>query len=510
MRSSGILLPIASLPSPYGIGDFGPGAYLFADFLHTAGQHLWQILPLNPITAGNPSPYTSTSAFAGNTYLLSPALLKDCGLLTDSDLTDAPAFPENSIAYEAAIDYKDAVFAKIPERFQRHPDAALHSRFTEFCQQNASWLDNYAMYRACERRFTAPWNQWPQDIRDRNIQSLKKIQEQLETHITAEKLLQFLFIDQWQQLKRYCNDRHILLIGDLPYFVDYYSADVWAHPDLFKLTPDKTPTVVSGVPPDYFSTTGQLWKTPVYRWKNKDTIPWWMSRFDQNAGLYDIIRLDHFRGFVNYWEIPADETTAANGTWQPGPGALLFEQLFRRHPSIKLVAEDLGIITPDVQELKQRFHLPGMKILLFAFSGDPTKDPYLPFNMEKNSVVYTGTHDNNTIRGWFENEVDASVQQRINDYTAENVTVDNVHWVFIRLALGSVADNAVIPMQDLLGLGAEARTNTPSQSIGNWRWRVTVPQLSSELERILLLLTRTYGRAWPSSRKKESTDKAAT
>lgn len=303
MRCSGVLLPIASLPTPYGIGDFGPGAYRFADFLHDAGQCLWQILPLTPITADNPSPYTSVSAFAGNTYLLSPDLLKDQGLLLASDLDNVPMAPENHVSYETAIAFKDLVFATIAERFRCHPDATLHNRYAAFCQQNASWLDDFALYRACQHQFKSPWDQWPKDLRDRDPRSLKKLEEQLRQQITAEKILQFLFATQWEQLKRYCNDCGILLIGDLPFFVDYHSVDVWAHPELFKLTIDKTPIVVSGVPPDYFSTTGQLWKTPVYQWKNKSTIPWWISRFDRNANLYDIIRLDHFRGFAKYWEI---------------------------------------------------------------------------------------------------------------------------------------------------------------------------------------------------------------
>ena len=327
---------------------------------------------------------------------------------------------------------------------------------------------------------------------------MKNIQDQLKTQITAEKILQFLFTYQWQKLKRYCNDRNILIIGDLPYFVDYTSVDVWTNPEIFKLNPDKTPEVVSGVPPDYFSKTGQLWKNPVYRWKNKDTFHWWIARLGHNAALYDIIRIDHFRGLAQYWEIPASESTAVKGTWQSGPGALFFEKLFRRLPSIQLVVEDLGLITPDVRELKQQYHLPGMIVLQFAFFGDPTKNPYIPFNIDNNAVVYTGTHDNNTIRGWFEQEIDPSVKQRINDYMAENVTADNVHWVFIRLAFSSVADKAVVPLQDLLGLGADARMNTPSQTVGNWCWRVTTAQLSQELERVLLLVTQTYGRAEPS------------
>ena len=510
MRSSGILLPIASLPSPYGIGDFGPGAYRFADFLQATGQCLWQILPLTQITAGNPSPYTSSSAFAGNTYLLSPDLLQDMGLLSRKDLANAPSLPEDVVSYEAALAFKDSLFAAIPEAFQRHHDTTLHKSFDGFCRQNTSWLQDYTLYRACEQEFKTSWDHWPEDIRNRDPTAIIKLQDHLKAPIVAEKLLQFLFAMQWRQLKRYCNDCGILLIGDLSYFVDYYSADVWAHPTMFKLSAEKKPTVVSGVPPDYFSATGQLWNTPVYDWTNKETISWWLSRLHHTAGLYDIIRLDHFRGFAKYWEIPAQMPTAVKGVWQPGPGALLFDQLFRDIPSIRLIAEDLGIVTPDVNELRQRFRLPGMKILQFAFTSDPTQDPYIPVNHERHSVVYTGTHDNNTLRGWFEEDIDGSVRQRINDYTAQNVTADTVHWVFIRLAFSSVADMAIIPMQDLLGLGSSCRMNTPSRSTGNWRWRLTNAQLTSEIQRILLLITRTYGRAPPMHPLKKTSEKTPT
>lgn len=497
LRSSGILLHISSLPSPYGIGDFGPGAYRFADFLQSAGQHLWQILPLTPINTGNTSPYTSASAFATNTFFLSPDLLKDHGLLTPSDLASLPAFSDATVSYTQAIAFKEALFRKIPARLQSHPDTGLHCAYDAFCQKNDHWLDDYATYRACERYFKALWNQWPEEIRDRTSSALKKIKEHLTDQITVEKTLQFLTSLQWQALKQYCNDRAIQIIGDLPYCVDYYSADVWANPDIFKLNPDKTPQVVSGVPPDYFSKTGQLWKNPVYHWKKPATYMWWIARLAQAMTLYDLIRIDHFRGFAQFWEVPAKEETAKNGAWEPGPGALFFDRLFRRLPGIQLVAEDLGYITADVRELRAQFHLPGMKVLQFAFFDDPTKNPYLPYNVEKNAIIYTGTHDNNTIRGWYEKETDPTIRQRINDYTAENVTADTVHWVFIRLAHSSVADKAVIPMQDLLGLGEDARMNTPSRSQGNWTWRVSEPQLSKELADILNLITKTYGRTEP-------------
>lgn len=497
LRSSGILLHISSLPSPYGIGDLGPGAYRFADFLKAAGQRLWQILPLTPINPGNTSPYASASAFALNSYFLSPDILKNQGLLTPVDLANPPSFSDTRVDYDDALAYKETLFNKIPARFTKHPDQSLHCAYDAFCAANAFWLDDYATYHACEAHFNAPWTDWPADIKDRTPTALKKINDQLRDQITAEKILQFLTFHHWQALKAYCNGHAIHLIGDLPYFVDYYSADVWANPDIFKLNADKTPAVVSGVPPDYFSKTGQLWKNPIYNWKNTTTYTWWITRLAHTQTLYDYIRIDHFRAFTAHWEVPATDPTAKNGAWTPGPGTRFFDRLYRRHPNIQLIAEDLGCITADVRELRDHYHLPGMDILQFAFFDNPTTNPYLPCNVAKNSVIYTGTHDNNTIRGWYDTETDPTIRQHINDYTAQDVTSDTVHWVFIRLAHSSVADTAIIPMQDLLGLGSDARMNTPNQSHGNWTWRVTQPQLSLHLADILRLITTTYGRTEP-------------
>jgi 4-alpha-glucanotransferase len=497
MRASGILLHITSLPSPYGIGDFGPNAYRFADFLHDAGQTLWQILPLTPITPGNPSPYTSTSAFAINTHLLSPDLLKTQGLLTDTDLTTTPTFTDDHVTYKDALTYKDTLFTTITKRFQTTTNTTLHCHYNDFCTTNHHWLDDYATYQALTHHYQQPWTAWPNDIKDHTTQAITKIQTTLKDQITNEKILQYLATQQWNDLKTYCNNLNIQLIGDIPYYIDYYSADVWAHPDLFKLNPDKTPTVVSGVPPDYFSTNGQLWKNPIYRWNHPPTYTWWINRLAHNATLYDITRIDHFRGFTATYEIPATETTAKNGTWQPGPAQRFFNRLYQRHPNIQLIAEDLGYITSDVRELRDHFHIPGMKILQFAFFDDPTTNPYLPYNIDKNSIIYTGTHDNNTIKGWYDTEIDPGIRQRINDYTATNVTTDNIHWTFIRLASSSTADKTIIPMQDLLGLGPEARMNTPSHNTGNWTWRLTTHQLTPDLAHILHLITTTYGRTPP-------------
>jgi 4-alpha-glucanotransferase len=398
-RASGILLHVTSLPSRFGIGDMGPAAYRFADFLAEARQHVWQILPLNPTDPiHRNSPYHSLSAFAGSPLLLSFEVLADWGLLDRGDLEPVPDFPADRVAYEAVIAYKNKLLAKALER------AAKNSRgedFERFCGETASWLEDFALFKALKSRFEErAWAEWPEEMRERKPEALAAAGRELQDRVVKEKLLQFLFLRQWMALKQYCNHRGIQIIGDIPIYVHYDSADVWRSPELFKLGADRKPTVVAGVPPDYFSSTGQLWGNPIYRWDilKERGYYWWMQRMEHSLKLFDCLRLDHFRGFVGFWEVPASEKTAVNGRWVQGPGVDFFERLKERFPSLPFIAEDLGTITDDVRDVIRRFNFPGMKLLLFAFGGDLLSNPYAPHNHAHNAVVYTGTHDNNTCR----------------------------------------------------------------------------------------------------------------
>ena len=494
-RGSGILLHISSLPSPCGIGDVGPQAYQFADFLAQAKQSFWQILPLTPTlpVAGN-SPYHGRSAFAGNPLLNSPELLVQDGLLNAGEIYPFPPSSGNLVDFPSVISYKEKLFDLAFERFRsRRP----RKDYADFCSRQAYWLEDYSRFVAFHAHFGEKvWSDWPAEIRDRSPEALKVLDQELNFQKEREKFLQYTFYRQWASLKNYCNQRSLQIFGDLPIYVQYDSADLWTHPELFKLDGAKKPYAIAGVPPDYFSKTGQYWGNPIYRWEvlRQTGYDWWIQRMGHNGRLYDLLRIDHFIGLVAYWEIPAQEKTALNGKWVEAQGEDFLKTLFKKFPSFPLIAEDLGLVTPAVREIMRRFELPGMKVLLFAFSGDAT-NPYLPHNHISNCVLYTGTHDNNTVRGWFEKEATAEDLKRLFRYLGREVSAGEVSLEFLRLAMMSVAQMAIVPIQDLLGLGAESRMNTPSSTEGNWKWKLLPEQITPALAEELRELTETYGRA---------------
>ncbi len=496
-RGSGILLHITSLPSQYGIGDLGPGAYAFADLLASSRQKVWQVLPLNPTDPlhGN-SPYSSISAFAGNMLLISPDLLIEDGLLLKTDLEPLPQFPAERCDFPAVISYKKRLLelaCRSACKSGKHRDA-----FEQFCTEQALWLDDFSLFVIIKKSLSGlHWTRWPADLRDRSLQALEAVRQEHREELEKVKFAQYLFFDQWHRLRRSCTEKGVKLFGDLAIYVNFDSSDVWANPGIFKLDDERQPIALSGVPPDYFSATGQLWGNPVYRWDviREDGFSWWVDRIGHCLKLFDILRIDHFRGLVAYWEVPADETTAMNGKWVEVPVIDLFNSLGSRFPRLPLVAEDLGTITEDVKEVMQLFRLPGMKVLLFAFGEDNPRHPYLPHNYQKNCLAYTGTHDNNTVRGWFESEATPDERARFCQYTGLEVPAGEVPWEFIRLLMTSAADQVIVPLQDVLGLGEEARMNRPSISHGNWEWRMLPGQLSQQISERLAEITTTSGRA---------------
>ena len=493
-RASGVLLHITSLPSKYGIGDLGPWAYRFVDFLSTTRQSFWQILPLNPTPAYSNSPYQGSSAFAGNPLLISPELLVQEGLLEEGEAEAALELPTGIVDYGAVRTRKGDLLGLAYRRFRAKSDRRAYE---EFCRSQRYWLEDYALYMVLRSLEGKVWNEWPEGLRDRNPESFRSVREDIQEDLERERFLQFLFFRQWDALKDYCLQKGIQLIGDLPVYMHYDSADVWSHREIFKLDESGRPYVVSGVPPDYFSETGQLWGTPIYRWDvlRKRGYDWWLQRMQHILRLTDVVRVDHFRGLVAYWEVPAGETTAVRGEWVEAPVADFFRHLLKRFPYLPIIAEDLGTITPDVREIIHLFDLPGMKVLLFAFGDDLATNPYVPHNVVRNSVIYTGTHDNNTARGWFEKEAGPEVKERLCAYLGRKISADEVHRELTRLAMMSVADLAVIPMQDILGLGEESRMNRPAGGPGNWEWRLLPQQLTAERAKELREMTINYGRA---------------
>jgi 4-alpha-glucanotransferase len=494
-RGSGILLHITSLPSKYGIGDLGPQAYRFADFLSQAKQSYWQVLPLNPPRAAKyQSPYSCLSAFAGNTLLISPEVLHRRGLISKRYLRDAPRFRLGRVDYERAAAYKAKLFDVAFRHFQA---SAGHPDFEAFCDENSHWLEDYATFTALCRHFgSSAWWRWPRQIRDRKKRAIASLNHAIREAIEKEKSLQYLFFTQWLDLKRYCNNHGVQIIGDVPIYIARESADVWAHPEIFKLTKDKRPRVVAGVPPDLFSKTGQLWGNPIYDWRmlKKRDFSWWMQRIGHNLTVFDVVRIDHFRGFVAYWQVPASHKTARNGKWVQAPKDDFFNMLFKHFAFPPIIVEDLGHITPDVREVVDRLQLPCMKVLLFAFGKDNGKNRYLPHHHVRNCVVYTGTHDNNTIKGWFTKEATPAQKKALFAYLGRKVPASQIHWELIRLAMSSVANTAIVPMQDVLGLGQEARMNRPATVTGNWVWRLKPGQTTNPVTTKLAQLTRIYGR----------------
>jgi 4-alpha-glucanotransferase len=490
-RASGLLLHPSSLPGGYGIGDLGEQAYRFIDWLASNHTKLWQILPLGPTGYGD-SPYQCFSAFAGNPYLISPDSLIQDGLLTRDDLSDAPAFSASRVDFGLLIPWKLILLGRAFKNFTQYAtrstqDEALHKDFNYFCASNASWLDDYSLFMALKDSHGGnAWNIWGESLRRREPAALDAAKRDLSDDILRHSFYQYLFFRQWDNLRKYANDKGIEIIGDAPIFVAYDSADVWSHPELFYLDEAGNPTVVAGVPPDGFSPTGQLWGNPLYRWDaHKETgYVWWLDRIKFALRSVDILRLDHFRGFAGYYEIPAGETTAENGHWVPGPGADFFraidaglsDGLATSEISLPIIAEDLGLVTPDVIALLDEFQLPGMKVLQFGFSGPD--NPFLPHNYPENCTAYTGTHDNDTARGWFETARDEEREFALRYLDSDG---SNFAWDLIRAVWASVAVFAVTPMQDLLNLGAEARMNYPSRLGGNWEWRMKAGDLTAEL-----------------------------
>lgn len=476
-RSAGILLHPTSLPSRYGIGDLGNDAYRFIDFLESAGQKLWQVFPLGQTGYGD-SPYQCFSAFAGNPLLISPDKLKDENLLSQDDLKNIPEHNPSEVDYGEVIDFKFDLFKKAFKNFTAGKGEESKD-FKKFLNLQKEWLDDFAFFMAAKTYHDDKlWTEWDKDLVIRKSSALKKWQEKLSEGILYNKFIQYIFFKQWDELKKYVNKRGIKIIGDMPIFVAYDSADVWANNKLFSVDKEGKLEFVAGVPPDYFSETGQLWGNPLFKWDEmeKDDFHWWRRRIHSLLELVDIIRIDHFRGFDAYWQIPADAPTAQKGKWIKAPGEKFFKTLIEYSGELPIIAEDLGVITKSVRDLRDKFNLPGMKILQFAFGTD-MEDRFLPHNYLPNSLVYTGSHDNDTTRGYFEKEkfADNDIYQHAQNYM--NYYGDDIVFELIRLAYSSVADMVIIPMQDILNLGSEARMNYPGKPAGNWKWRFTWEQM---------------------------------
>ncbi|TCT15360.1 4-alpha-glucanotransferase [Natranaerovirga pectinivora] len=490
-KSSGILLHITSLPSRYGIGDFGDAAHRFIDLLKKSKQSVWQILPLNPIGFGN-SPYQSYSAFAGNHLLISIDELINEKLLDPNDIIDLPAFNDKQVNFLEVKKYKEKLLERAFQSFEKN-----NQDYNRFNQENNEWLENYALFMALKTYFNhLPWNKWEKGIAFRNEKVIKLYREKLKKSIEYEKFIQYIFFKQWAKLKKYANSNGIKIIGDVPIFVSYDSCDAWSNPDLFKLDELGNPIVVAGVPPDYFSEKGQLWGNPLYKWDlmKSDGYKWWVERINLNLRCFDSIRLDHFRGFEAYWEILGDADNAMKGKWVKGPGEDFFNRVINALGDVSIIAEDLGIITDDVIKLKDKFGFPGMKVLQFTLE-DLDSDDFYPEKFDENTFVYTGTHDNDTILSWY-GSVDAVVKECIEMCygISEDMVEEEVVWRFIELAFGSNGSVVVIPLQDVLCLGGEGRMNTPGTVGGNWEWRFSFEELSCDRVKRLRVLTERYNR----------------
>jgi len=490
-RASGLLLHISSLPSPYGIGDLGPVAYRFVDLMVQSKQRWWQVLPVGPVGYGF-SPYSGTSSFAGASLFISPELLVENGLLHTDDLLHVPAFPAGTVDYPRVIAWKSALLSKAFERFQKRPQPP---DFASFCEKKAYWLDHYAAFYALGLRYGRPWIQWPAVYRSDPLAGFHHARKHLAHQWESARFRQYVFDKQWHRLRAYCHDRGVQLIGDMPIYVSHDSADVWNAQNQFQLDTRGNPVKVGGVPPDFFSATGQRWGNPLYRWDIMEAqgFGWWQDRLRRACELFDIIRLDHFRGFAGYWEIPASEETAVRGRWVKGPGTCLFDQLTRVAPSLPFIAEDLGVITDDVRMLMHTLGVPGMAVLQFAFDGDAS-NPYLPHNYPEQIVAYTGTHDNDTLMGWLKSTSEVE-KGFCKEYLG--LSPGQEHWQAIDTLMASRARTIITPIQDILGLDSEARMNTPGTVGDNWRWRMhpkDMDVLQMLLETNLRKLTLKHGR----------------
>ncbi len=490
-RRCGILCHPTCFPSPFGIGDFGEGAYRFVDFASAAGQSTWQILPLGPTGYGD-SPYQPFSAFAGNPLLIDPRQLASEGLLTSDELASGRSWDDTRVNYGDVIGFKRALLATAYQRLGQ-TSREFREGLDTFRETNREWLEDYALFMALKERLNwAAWPDWGSALVRRDPEALNGWQEALSSEIGYHCFVQYIFEQQWQRLHRYASEKGISIIGDLPIFVGHDSADVWSNQELFYLDPLGQPTVVAGVPPDYFSPTGQRWGNPLYRWDlmAENGYRWWIRRLSRVLSQVDEVRIDHFRGFVNYWEVPADEPTAINGRWLKGPGRAFFDAVAAAMGRLPIIAEDLGMITKDVTELRVELGLPGMTVLQFAFDGQPT-NPHLPYNHVRNSVVYTGTHDNDTTLGWYSTASEREAH-RVRVYTGSDGT--DISWHLIRIAMTSVADLAIYPLQDILSLGSWARMNWPGQAQANWAWRFRAEDLDDRLAAGLAELALVTGR----------------
>jgi 4-alpha-glucanotransferase len=491
-RAAGILLHPTSLPGPFGIGDIGPAAFEFCASLAAAGQTYWQMLPVTPTGYGD-SPYSSFSAFAGNTLLVSPQRLADDGLI-EREFTDSkPDFPTERVDYGWVFDWKGEMLRRVYNGFQ-HAGGDLTHEFDVFCTAHAPWLDDYALYRAIKAsQGQRPWFEWPDELRCRHDDALAEATRDLADSIREQKFYQFLFYRQWMALRAHANGLGLKLIGDIPIFVALDSCDVWRHQGEFKLNPDGSPRVVAGVPPDYFSSTGQRWGNPICDWDAMaaNGFEWWTARFRAMLEIFDVIRVDHFRGFVAAWEVPGEDETAEHGQWVDVPGSDLFHALTAALCELPVIAEDLGGITPEVDALREEFDFPGMRILEYGFGGDASNHD-LPHNYVPNTVAYTGTHDNDTVVGWYKS-LDKRTRRHALEYLGTR-TSREINWSMIREAQASIADTVVIPMQDVLGLNSTARMNTPATTQGNWQWRMAGGAFDAEITERLRKLAELYGR----------------
>lgn len=490
-RCSGILLHITSLPSKYGVGDFGPSAFEFVDLLKEAGQSLWQILPINPASFGN-SPYSCTSAFAISPLLVSPEFMLRDGFLEEDDLEIDLECSPHRVQYSSVLNFKISLLEKSYSRFSRRVDK---NEFDKFCFAHSYWLEDFCLFSVLKKHFGGhSWSEWPEGIKTRN--TVEKYVSRLGKLVEQEKYFQFVLFRQWAELLEYCHNNGVRIFGDVALYVNHDSADVWAHPEFFKLDQKMKPVVVAGVPPDYFSETGQRWGNPVFDWDilRENDYLWWLERMKHGLSLFDLVRIDHFRGFLAAWEIPASDATAENGRWQECPGVEFFCRLLKEFKSIPVVAEDLGVITEDVKDAMIQFGFPGMKLLIFAFDGDILQNPYAPDNHVKDCFLYTGTHDCNTVRGWFEEELSDEAKLKLENILGKKVDADTVAEEMVILAMRSIADTVILPMQDVLGLGSEARMNSPGIAENNWEWRLLPGQWSVGDAEKLADMTKTYGR----------------
>ena len=491
-RNSGILLHITSLPGDEGVGTLGKNAFQFVDFLVEAGQQFWQILPLGPAGAGN-SPYQCYSAFAGNPLLIDLQRLQEEGFLFSKELENIPRFLRRKVEFEKVRTWKHGLFMKAFERFQNEKIHQFRDEYNYFLNEHGWWLHDYALFMAAKEHFkTTSWHEWDDDFKLRKKEALKKVGIQLEKEVDYHRFLQFLFFRQWFSLKNYVNSKGVQIVGDVPLYVSGESADVWANADIFLLNKNLEPTEVGGVPPDYFSETGQLWGNPVFDWKRlqERNYDWWMARLHFNLNFFNQVRIDHFRGLESYWSVPATAETAINGSWVPAFGKEMLTKLKSQIGELPLIAEDLGTITPEVDALRGEFSLPGMKVLQFAFTTDET-NKHFPHNFESDFVVYTGTHDNDTTLGWLQS-VKGEEKELVKKYVSK-FDVEGLEKL-VEMAMSSVAKTAIIPMQDILQLDGKSRMNTPGISTGNWGWRFQWKQLKIKQKQFLKELTRKYNR----------------